>query len=582
MLIRVCTILALTAGLASSASAQNALGDGRGLQKNTNKYDASKGPVNKGWDKDAARFRNAIVFGNAPGSSQRSSTLRDSSQFMGSLGSDSLYNFRRDSYYSGLAGQGIRGTEALQYQFALTTGGSTRGSSLTGAGFVARDSGSTGGGVTGFSQSSGIERKPSWLSDSSRPGGTLRSTASYSTSLSLRPSIVGQGLDDSGRSFAVVASPLLGMQPVRREVSSPLNQPVGNQPVGSQQVGAKPEELAAPDPRSAAAGGPESAKAEAAARAAKEVTIYDSLARRLAERGKAMIPETGETAPGSRTATPSGTTPPGNTPSEPGATTPKEAADIGKPKWLRDIEDLKDSLSDRTGGPKSASKTGPTPPGLGKPPAGMRYDMSGKLVPLVDKSVTDLIRDSGEQGARFIKPDAVDASAFIQAMKQGEALMSRNQFFAAEEKFARAMTLRPGDVAAQAARTHAQISGGLFVSAGNNLRDLLSAHPEVAGVRYAKELVSTDERARVIKADLETRMSLNAKALGALGLQPVRDAGLIYAYFSFQLGDRSGVERGIEAMLSRIPDKDEPSLADQQLALFCRGVWLGSTTEPSK
>src|SRR5690606_6193755 len=33
-----------------------------------------------------------------------------------------LFSYRRDSFYSGLAGMGIRGTEALQYQFALTTG----------------------------------------------------------------------------------------------------------------------------------------------------------------------------------------------------------------------------------------------------------------------------------------------------------------------------------------------------------------------------------------------------------------------------------------------------------------------------
>lgn len=559
MLIRACVILSLTAGLAASASAQNALGDGRGLQKNTNKYDASKGPVNKGWDKDAARFRNAIVFGNAPGSSQRSSTLQDSSQFMSSLGSDTLYSFRRDSYYSGLAGQGIRGTEALQYQFALTTGGSTRGSSLTGAGFVAREPGSSGANVNGFSQSTGIERKASWLSDSSRTDGTLRSTASYSSSTALRPSLVGQGVDDSGRRFDVAASPLLGLQTVRREVTSPLVAPVGE----------KPAEAPASDPRSAAAGGPENA---ASREPAKEITIYDSLARRLAERGKATIPEAAPTQPGATK--PSDATP--------GATEPlpTDAADFAKPKWLRDIETLKDTLSERETPTPTTRRSGPTPPGLGKPPPGMRYDASGKLVPLIDKGVTDLIRDSATSGSRFIKQDTDDASLFTQAMRQGETLMTKSQFFAAEEKFARALTLRPGDVTALAARTHAQISGGLFVSAANNLRELLSSHPEVAGIRYAKELVSSDDRARIVKSDLEARIGLNAKSLGTMGLQPVRDAGLLYAYFCYQIGDTAGVDRGINAMLSRIPEKDEPSLADQRLALFCRGVWLANPTEP--
>ena len=555
----------LLAGLAASAQAQNALGDGRGLQKNTNKYDASKGPVNKGWDKDAARFRNAIVFGNAPGSSQRSSTLKDSSQFMSSLGSDTLYNFRRDSYYSGLAGQGIRGTEALQYQFALTTGGSTRGSSLTGAGFVAREPGRSGANVNGFSQPGGIERKPSWLSDTSRPTGTLRSTASYSTSLSLRPSLIGQGIDETGRSFTVAASPLLGVQPVRRDVASPLITPVGE----------KPEEKPASDPRSAAPGGPDNAVGGRSGDEAKEVTIYDSLARRLAERGRAN-PDLAATQP-ANTGTPGAST--GDRPED----LPKDAAEMAKPKWLRDIDALKDALNERdTAKPSARAKTGPTPRGLGTPPPGMRFDASGKMVPLVDKGVTDLIRDAGETGAHFIKPESDDNSAFAQAMRQGESLMTKSQFFAAEEKFARALTFRPGDVAALAARTHAQISGGLLVSAANNLRELLTNHPEVAGVRYAKELVSPDDRVKFVKTDLETRMGLNAKGLGPLGLQPVRDAGLIYAYFNYQIGDRAGVERGIEAMLSRIPDKDEPSLADQRLALFCRGVWLATPTDPAQ
>ena len=55
------------AGLAAGAHAQNALGDGRGMQKNTNKYDTSLGPENKGFDIQAARMRDAIVFGRAPG-----------------------------------------------------------------------------------------------------------------------------------------------------------------------------------------------------------------------------------------------------------------------------------------------------------------------------------------------------------------------------------------------------------------------------------------------------------------------------------------------------------------------------------
>src|SRR2546423_569446 len=70
------------------------------------------------------RLRNAIVTGNAPGgiSFRGDVGYRAPGEFMGSLGSNDSFAFRRDSYYSGLGGLGIRGTDALQYQFAMATG----------------------------------------------------------------------------------------------------------------------------------------------------------------------------------------------------------------------------------------------------------------------------------------------------------------------------------------------------------------------------------------------------------------------------------------------------------------------------
>ena len=106
----------------SAANAQNALGDGNALDANPGQYGSSN--YARPSLVDELRFRNSIATGNAPGGLSFRGDLgyRSAGEFTGELGSDSLFAFRRDSLYSGLAGMGIRGTDALQYQFALTTG----------------------------------------------------------------------------------------------------------------------------------------------------------------------------------------------------------------------------------------------------------------------------------------------------------------------------------------------------------------------------------------------------------------------------------------------------------------------------
>ncbi len=555
-------MLAGVSGFAASASAQNALGDGRGMQKNTNKYDSSLGPTNKGFDYRAAKMRDAIVFGAIPnGYALQTRTLQDSSQFMGVLPSNTLYDFRRDSYNSGLAGQGIRGTDALQYQFALTNGGAPR-SDLSGTLYLDRYGNSSGGAVANGAASIRPIVPVSaskWKTDDLQTGGALRATSSFVTSSMLKPAIVGERMDANGVSRSVSASPMLGLQLMDRDVSSPLNA-TARMDTSAQ---AKPAETA--DPRSAAAGGPET-EAERKARETSK-TSYDELVQRLTTKGAAR--------------------------DEAGADKDKKDAKAGeddslvdengkvsaKPKWMRDIESLKKKLNgpdDKEPAEKRPSTQGqPAVPGAPAAPPGMRFDSSGKLVPLMDDSTTALIRDAGTSGARFIKPIKDDRDPFVTEMQAGEKLFAKSQFFLAEEKFARALSLRPGDTSAMTARAHAQLAGGMYQSAANNLRQLFTDHPEVAAMRYARDLLPSDERNQILAKDLDDRIATNPKMLGATGLKATRDAGFLRAYLGYQLGDKAAVDRGINTMLTSFDGRDEPTLNEQALAIFLRGVWLG-------
>ena len=225
---RTLTVLALLSLSGTAASAQNALGDGRALDNNL----SPNSPYNTARQDfgNELRFRNAIATGNAPGGLSFRGDVGYASpfEFRGELGSDSLFSFRRDSVYSGLAGMGIRGTEAVQYQFALTTGARIP-QNVVGSLVVPRDPASSAvaraGGV--------LSQRPQFGSTVSRPqqeinyrsDGTfdptvqdegalnqLRSTSAYTANRGFAPfmlTTIGQDTEDAR---ALTATPLRGLK----------------------------------------------------------------------------------------------------------------------------------------------------------------------------------------------------------------------------------------------------------------------------------------------------------------------------------------------------------------------------------
>ena len=69
----------------------------------------------------------------------------------------------------------------------------------------------------------------------------------------------------------------------------------------------------------------------------------------------------------------------------------------------------------------------------------------------------------------------------------------RGRFFDAEERFTAALSVRQGDPMAAVGRIHSQLGAGMFLSAAINLRGLLVAHPELAGVKYVPALLPGKE-----------------------------------------------------------------------------------------
>lgn len=208
------TPLAGTAGLmillalvTSPAEGQHALGDGTALDRNLQ----VGGPGVNRPVRDLVseiRFRNAIVTGNAPGGLSFRGDLgyTAADEFRNPIGSNDIYLFRRDSLYSGLAGMGIRGTEALQQQFGLLTGNRLP-DQLTGSMVLPRA-----GGLAGPAPIARIDPLDPLADDRGAGLWTLRSTAAAASTLPFEPTMLESRVSQTGELIGFVASGLRGVR----------------------------------------------------------------------------------------------------------------------------------------------------------------------------------------------------------------------------------------------------------------------------------------------------------------------------------------------------------------------------------
>lgn len=511
----------LAIGLGTSVSlGQYALGDGRALDANTQVGGTGINEPTRDYLAEF-RFRNAIVTGNAPGGM----SFRDevgyglSSEFRQRVGSDDLFSFRRDSFMSGLAGAGIRGTEALQYQFALTVGSAPprnlRGSLLTSRTGGVASSVSSMAMFDGGDFDTGLRSATPEELGEIGPGMalSLRSTSAFTAGRSLNPSMLQMAADDRGATFGVIASPLRGLA---------MDELLGD-------VEARRDEAASSltGLREPGEAGPTGLPAGIAPLpSAVETELHGRLSEGLASR-------TG----GLEGADPSG-------------------SDAAGPKVpLRaQLDELRRVLNE------GMSVAGEAGQGVG--PGGAALPMEG-WKPLVEtlKSSAGTIRVPSARMDR--------ASAYDMHLSRAREMLGQGRYFEAEQRFTMALAARPGDAVAMIGRVHAQIGAGLDLSASLNLRAFLLEHPEYVGARYEADMLPGRERLDVTRRRL----------LEQLGQEDVRvatrESALLLAYVSFLLDERVSLIVGLERL-----DEGEAARRDALVPLL-RAVWLDEDSAPA-
>lgn len=509
-------IVLVVCGLAGSAMGQY------NLDNNLQVGAGKRNPAGRDL-KQELQFRNAIVTGNAPGgiSFRGDVGYRAPGEFFGSLGSNDTFTFRRDSAYSGLAGMGIRGTDALQYQFAVTTGNAPP-PSLTGVPVFGRSGSSATLQQIESSSNTTVRRDGLGVAryerDDTRGLGlmSMRSPSAYIANQSLQPTVLGR-TEHVGGYKAVTASMLRGVSYDDLDALAPgRNEPTKPPP----RPGALPS-----------TGIDGSAPATAIDRGVTTTTVhsgYDDLLERMQK----SAPKLAEGTTGPR---------------------PGEAGYV--PDWERRLMALRAELAEQQKKAKPATEPAPDP--KPKPPEEGKEDEQPPTPTkmLTDPETIDLIRGASDK-IRTLAPESFDA--YGTQMRAAQGHLTAGRYFDAEERFAAALSARPGDPLASVGRIHAQMGSGMFLSASINLRGLLTQHPELAGTKYDATLLPAADRLGVVM----DRLREQASRPGG------RDAGLLLAYMGHQIGDRDAMAKGLD-----VASKDGSGDQLERLAGLLKRVW---------
>lgn len=536
-------LLALAAGWAipaTGAMAQDALGDGRGLDNSLNSRSRYNAPKDRSVMTEM-RLRNAIVTGNAGGGRSFRGDVGYTApfDFRGTVAGDDTFEFRRDSFYSAFGAAGVRNADALSYQFSRATG---------------RRPGQPGFGITlerapGASSASLRRQGPAIVGDAAVYGATnvrggLRSTASYTLTRSQAPRVLGivQDSEDSpGR--AITASGLRGIRttPVA-DFSAAPERPEQAEPAGR----TNRLDLSADE------------RAPEGERISNRVdTAHDALMRQIRERNAAFEAEAEEDQP------------------------PVEA------DWERRLRELQQQLI-RPTDPNAPAEPGAATDGETEGEAG--EDEERRTEPAgvrFDPQTLQLLRAGDEPIASFVGEGDTETDAYVRNLRAGEELLAEGRYFDAEERFSNALEVVEADPTALVARLHAQLGGGLLLSASINLRELALNAPEVVAARYDRKLLPEQARLASLMRLLMEYTGLTERPVGATPPDPLvqREAGLLMAYIGHQTGEPRLVRDGLlafEQELNQRRREGNPNLPDEALAELLQGIWLAPRPAPAE
>jgi len=185
-------------------------------------------------------------------------------------------------------------------------------------------------------------------------------------------------------------------------------------------------------------------------------------------------------------------------------------------------------------------------------------DEDGNVVedpqPLDQENIAHILR----HGQTVEKLSAAAETRFNEIMRSAEELLREGEYFRAEQRFERALQFVPNHPLAQVGAAHAQIGAGLHLAASLSLRNLLTQHPEMIDTTYGEGLLPDRELLVQITQTMLDRLEVETRQRSS--------TAFMLAYLGHQLDDRVLVAKALDALAEEEPE-------DTLLPLL-RDIWL--------
>ncbi|MEM9083790.1 MAG: hypothetical protein AAGB34_09350 [Planctomycetota bacterium] len=541
---------ALIALSGTTTTAQNALGDGTALDNSLEQGQrVNRGRVDNSID---TSFRNAIVTGNVRGFQSFRGSLGYSAanDFRDSLGSDDLFEFARDSAYSGLASRGISSLDALQSSIGYTAAFQTNG--IGGSPIVTRSfSGASSSQVLNLGSQS--ERFASDIYGQLR--GTLRSTSEYTTRNATRPDVllIASATEQSGDTAsttrrAITGSQLLGLRGLSLESPILTGIPEYERPTFTNletlTQGLPQSNAAQEGPAPLPANFIQPNQLDAGFQGNQPLNAYDIALQSIRLSAQQLEP-----------------------------TILTNRVNVVEEEPEPDAASLyMDLLRDRfTIDPDQPNQITPEPIDL------QPREAPAENAPQADANAEDgaaleeaeaLLRNT-QTRINTLVPIKSDDERYASHMDKGENMLSRGLYFTAEEHFTAALALRQGDPLASLGRVHAQLAAGLNRVAARNIRALFAAYPELIPAKTAAHLLPNQQRLNSIRNNLD-RATANP-------IYGWRDAALVKAYLAHQTGNAERIREAFRSIETLGTDEESGQLTPLERTL--ESVWLAEESE---
>lgn len=553
--------LLAAAVMMTPAQAQVQVQNGSALDAN---QQVGSGGYNQAAQRVDYRARNLLITGNVGGGRAFQGSVGYSADgaFQGSLGSDSLFDFRRNSVFSAPNAGGLNYRASQVGDRVVVTRPSDNITGLrvgTGNGLTTRTAYDPGSGVVTFRQS----------------GGGLVAISGFTDTQSLRNAGTSLGLVQTPRGLVSVdASPLTGIrynplqvndasQPQQDRPSTltdpeeldqdsgtdPTTEPLSQRVDGQYRPGDADDAFAQrtlrEDPLSITLGTQVQSQMALSLAGQDAGDSANTQTMSLRERvfGKEQAADEAPKAPENPyekliadiLASAKGET------VEPDDNADTPEGDDDRPRWQQIFDEPEQAVLDA----KLEARDMAIRLSLGMVDDEGNIDYDTELPSIeADSELGKLLADLSYELPRVQTLAGEDPNRINKLLARGEQELQGERYIIAENIYRQVLREKSDDPLAQAGLVHSQMGAGMIRSAAYNLRDLFAEHPELIALKYDADLMPKTERLRWLQGRLQKQISEEAD-----GSAP----GLVLAYLGYQLDAKPLTEFGLAVAEAEAP-----------------------------